>query len=439
MDFKISYTNKEITPWSGLVFLKKMLLKIDFRVKISECPDLPQPGSNRGYAPYELIESFITSIWCGANKFMHTEVTRQDKTLTKIFDWRQVPGNDAFKRFFRKFTMETNASVSQHFFSWIFEQIHFDNFTLDCDSTILTRYGEQEGAKKGYNPKKQGRNSQHPLMAFIADVKLVANFWLRSGDTGASSNFKAFLEDTLNKLKGKTIGLIRLDSGFFSKDVLDFIEQKNINYVVAVRFYKPIQKMISLSQNWMPIDKGIEICETTYMAENWTNPRRIVVVRQKLEDRPTAVGKTLNIFQGTQDYFRHRYTAYVTDMKLPAAEVWRLYRGRGDAENRIKELKEDFGLDSFNLKEFYPTEAALLFVMFAFNLMAIFRLFILKSEIQNTLSTLRFNTLAIGAYFQKINGEYHLKIALSKQRRKWFDGLWNNANNSSPPFIFSNA
>ena len=105
MNFKISFTKQQITPWSGMVFLKQMLQNMDFRTKIKECPGLPQPGSNRGYAPYELIESFIVSIWCGANKFLHTEIIRQDHTLAKIFDWSQVPGNDAFKRFFRKFNM----------------------------------------------------------------------------------------------------------------------------------------------------------------------------------------------------------------------------------------------------------------------------------------------------------------------------------------------
>jgi hypothetical protein len=439
MEFKISYSNKEITPWSGMVFLKKMLTKMDFRSQILSCPDLPKPGSNRGYSSVEIIESFFVSIWCGANKFLHTEVTRQDKTLCKIFDWKQAPGNDTIKRFFRKFDMEKNGNMSQHFFSWIFSQIQMDHYTLDCDSTIITRYGEQQGAKKGYNPKKKGRNSHHPLMAFVADVKLVANFWLRSGDASSSNNFKAFLEDTLTKLAGKTIGLLRLDSGFFAKEVLDYIESKTIDYIVAVKFYKPIQKTVSLAQNWINIDKGIEICETTYQAENWEKPRRIVIVRQKLEDKPTAVGKTLNIFEGTEFYKKHRYSAYATNMKLSAIEIWRLYRGRADSENRIKELKEDFGLESFNLKDFYPTEATLMMVMIAYNLMAIFRLFIMKSEVQHTLSTLRFKTLAIGAYFQKVGNEIHLKIALSKQRRKWFDGLWNSAENFSPPFVFSNA
>jgi hypothetical protein len=48
---------------------------------------------------------------------------------------------------------------------------------------------------------------------------------------------------------------------------------------------------------------------------------------------------------------------------LPALEIWRSYRGRADCENRIKELKADFGLDSFNGNDFYATEAALGFTI----------------------------------------------------------------------------
>ena len=57
-----------------------------------------------------------------------------------------------------------------------FQNLNFNFFTLDIDSSIITRYGEQEGAKKGYNPKKKGRNSHHPIIAFVNDVKLVANY-----------------------------------------------------------------------------------------------------------------------------------------------------------------------------------------------------------------------------------------------------------------------
>lgn len=439
MDFDISFVNKEITPWGGMVFLKQMLQKTGFRELIEQNPDLPVSGSNRGYKTSTIIEGFITSIWCGANRFLHTEVTRHDAALGKIFGWSNTPGQDTYKRFFSKFNQATNQKVSDYFYSWFFDNIRFDNFTLDIDSSVMTRYGEQEGAKKGYNPNKKGRASHHPLIAFIADVKLVANMWLRSGNTSSANNFLSFLEDTLAKLKNKTIGLTRLDSGFFQADILDYLEEKIMDYVVAAKFTQPIQRLIHSNTSWLILDTGIEICEQMYQSDSWQKPRRIVMVRQRIKDRPKAPGKQLTLFADEEIYKNYRYSAYVTNLKLPAVEIWRLYRGRGDAENRIKELKYDFGFDSFNLNNFFATEAALTFAMFSYNLMSLFRLFVLQEKTQKTLSTLRYRTFAIGAYFEKVNGNLVLKIALNKKRRAWFSGLWNYSNDYKFPFQLSTA
>lgn len=439
MEFDISYTNKEITPWGGMVFLKQMLEKMGFRELIEQNPDLPERGSNRGYKRSTIIEGFIASIWCGANRFLHTEVTRHDTALGKIFGWKNTPGQDVYKRFFSKFTQAKNHRVSEYFYSWIFDNFKFDNFTLDIDSSVMTRYGVQEGAKKGYNPAKKGRPSHHPLIAFIADVKLVANMWLRSGDTSSANNFLSFLEDTLSKLKNKTVSLIRLDSGFFQSDILDYLEEKTMEYIVAAKFTHPVQRIIDASTNWILLDTGIEICEQMYKSNSWKKPRRMVIVRQRIKDRPKAPGKQLSLFLEEEIHRNYRYSAYTTNMKLAPAEVWRTYRGRGDAENRIKELKYDFGFDSFNLQDFYATEAALTFAMIAYNLMSLFRTFLLQEKTQKTLSTLRFKTFAIGAYFEKLNGKLVLKIALNKKRRAWFTGLWNYSKVFDYPFVFSNA
>ena len=439
MEFDISYSNKEITPWGGMVFLRQMLDKIGFRAAIRHLEDLPRPGSNRGYDPATIIEGFITSIWCGANRFLHTEVTRHDLALSKIFGWKRTPGQDTYKRFFSKFSQAGNQRVADYFYSWIFDNVKFDNFTLDVDSSVITRYGNQEGSKKGYNPHKPGRASHHPLIAFVSDVKLVANMWLRSGNTGSSHNFLSFLEDTLAKLKHKTVSLVRLDSGFHSKEIFDYLEKKELDYVVAARFYQPIQYLISQQQTWLAIDNGIEITETMYQGHDWNKPRRVVIVRQFIKTRPKAPGKMLRLFEQEDIYQQYRYTAYVTNLKLAATEVWRLYRGRGDAENRIKELKYDFGFDSFNMKDFYGTEAALTFAMLAYNLMSLFRQFILQGKTQQTLATLRYKTLAIGAYFEKVHDRYVLKLALNLKRREWFSGLWLHAKEFSLPFKFSIA
>lgn len=424
MNFELSFTNKEITPWGGMVFLKQMLDKIGFSEQIISCDALPTQNSNRAYPIQVLIESFITSIWCGASKFLHTEVTRHDRALGTIFDWKHTPAQDAYKRYFSKFDERTNLEVGRHFFSWFIQNLNINYFTLDIDSSVITRYGLQEGAKKGYNPKKKGRKSHHPIIAFVNDVKMVANFWLRSGDTSSANNFVGFLEETLSNFGDKKVGLVRLDSGFFQKNVLDHLEYKKLNYIVAARFTHPIQQLIDKQDAWINVDLGIDICDKIYQASSWDAPRRIVVVRQKIEQRPSAAGRTLSLFEEDEIHRCYRYSAYITNTEYAATEVWRTYRLRGDAENRIKELKNDFGAESFNLKGFYPTEAALIFSMVAYNLMSLFRIFVLQDKAQKTLSTLRYRTFAIGAYFEKVGDVTKLKIALTKQRRKWFASLW---------------
>lgn len=256
-----------------------------------------------------------------------------------------------------------------------------------------------------------------------------------------SENFVAFLEDTFEKLRNKDIGLLRSDSGFYCIEVFDYLEQREhpVNYITAVRFYEPIQKILANNQAWITVEDGIEISEVLYQGSQWNKARRMIIVRQNINRRPKAAGKTLKLFQDEEYYRQYRYSAYITNLTLSPVEVWRLYRGRGDSEKRIKELKYDFGFESFNLKSFWGTEIALIFAMIAYNLMSIFRQFILNSKVQHTLSKLRYKIFAIGAYFKKQNDKYILKLSLNMKRREWFTGLWTQYSKVTLPFTFSNA
>ena len=78
--FDLKYTTREITAWGGLALLKRMMDGMGLRQAI-ESWALPAPHSNRGYAPMQLIEQMIVSIWCGAARFVHADITRLDRTL----------------------------------------------------------------------------------------------------------------------------------------------------------------------------------------------------------------------------------------------------------------------------------------------------------------------------------------------------------------------
>ena len=106
--------------WKG--FFEAMLQKIDFREIIDNNPDLPVSGSNRRYKTSTIVEGFITSIWCGANRFLHTEVTRHDAALGKIFDWSKEL-KDKTKEVY-KLTTVNNPTIIQGLLSIEDKQDH---------------------------------------------------------------------------------------------------------------------------------------------------------------------------------------------------------------------------------------------------------------------------------------------------------------------------
>ena len=430
--FSVSFSDREVTAWGGLALFKQMLDSMEFRQAVAGW-GMPEPKSNRGYAPVQLIEQFIVSIWCGACRFAHAETVRMDGTLTRLFGWTQAAGHKAIMRLFARFDMPTNERVQAEAYRWFFGKIGaLRRITLDIDSTVLTRHGEQEGATRGYNPGRRGRASHHPLLAFVAEARMVANFWLRPGNAHSANNILQFLESTLHHLGDKIVGLLRADSGFFDEAILSALEGKRIPYIIAARLTQPLQRSIYQVSAWWALEAGLELTEFRHQAGGWTAPRRLIVVRQSVKRRE-APGKTLSLFADDPDIQGWRYGAFVTTLDLPMVEVWRLYRGRADCENRIKELKADFGLDAFNLRDFWATEAALGFAMLAYNLMSLFRQAVLRSRIQHTLSTLHGLVLAIGGAWHKDTGQHRLMLSVPRRKRAWFAGLWANA--SAPPVI----
>ena len=441
-DFSLAFTDKEITPWSGLALLKRLGARLGFFEHLREI-GLPEPGSNRGYQPEQLITQLLMSVWSGANRFEHCEVTRVDEALAGIFGIRRMAGHRAISRLFGKFNQGLCQSVFDRWYSWMFDQLKIGGLTVDFDSTVMTRYGlKQDGAVKGYNPKKPGRNSHHPLLAFVADTQMVANVWLRPGNAHIANNAVAFLENTLSRLGSKKCELLRADSGFAEESFFEAVERKRLHYTIALRLNQPLQRALSSAERaWWPLEEeggqGIELCQFEYQAPGWEQAHRVIGVRQHLKARPQAKGKQLTLFADDEVVGSWRYGAIVTDMDLPALMIWRVYRGRADCENRIKELKYDFGSTGFNQKNFWATEAALATVMMGFNLMSLLRKLLLKKQPHHTLKTLRYKLFGTAGYIVRRGRQKLLTLAMDMRRRAWFTGLWEQSKTFDHPVSFA--
>ena len=283
--------------------------------------------------------------------------------------------------------------------------------------------------RKVYKPKKPGRNSHHPIIAFIDQTKMIANTWMRSGNTSSLNNYDAFLNETFDIcLKDKKVGLVRADSGFYSQEFLEWFEKRGINYIVAVKFYENIKYTIGNITKWIKIIKGVDVASLRFKPDNGSE-RRYIIVRKLSEEYPKSGGKLLF------DEPIYRYSAYVTNIELPVDQIYNIYNTRADCENRIKELKYDFGADNFCLKDFYATEASFRFIMMAYNIMALFKHEVVNSNMM--LSTLRSYCFALGSWITEHSNQKVLKISLPQKRRTWMNGLFENVKQSQIPFKYT--
>src|SRR5680860_805890 len=118
---------------------------------------------------------------------------------------------------------------------WL-RQCELKSITLDADSTVKTVCGNQEGAAKGYNPKKKGAKSYHPLLVFVSEMKLLYHSWFRTGSAYTSNGITDFLREVEASLPGSVEKVFfRADSGFFSGKLFDLLESYNWDYLVKVK------------------------------------------------------------------------------------------------------------------------------------------------------------------------------------------------------------
>ncbi len=179
----------------------------------------------------------------------------------------------------------------------------------------------------------------------------------------------------------------------------------------------------------------ISYADIDYSGTKWGKSRRVVIVRTIKKDAP----KNKQLFTELEEFDKYEFKCFVTNTTMSAIDVHKKYNERGDCENRIKELKYDFGMEGFSLKNFGAMEAAFRFVMVAYNVMAIFKQAILDKKGYKYLSTIRFQCIAIGSYLVRSAGKSKLMLGAKGERKHFLEHIFSKFETIKPPYSFSNA
>lgn len=183
---------------------------------------------------------------------------------------------------------------------------------LDLDSTLLTVYGKQGGARVGCNPHKPGKRSYHPLLCSIADTGDYLHGKLRKWDAASATGLIPFFKKCLNRLP-ETVERIRVHAaaGFYSGAFFDLLEAKDIGYAVPPRVTRRLgQRLTPVS--YTPVAADIEVGEPDYQAASWDKARRMLVIRKTLPNRPDPQVPLLHLGALQLPRDRHQHNGHAT-------------------------------------------------------------------------------------------------------------------------------
>jgi hypothetical protein len=374
--------------------------------------------------PIEKALAFMHGLLCEARKLTHVAYLRRDPIVPEMLGVRRVASQSVLSRFFQGFgSAGANLRSFRPLWQWCATRLpsRKEGYTLDLDSvSLLHEDGQQEGVALGYT-KRGIKPCQHPLLAVLAEVRLVMQLWLRAGNASSGSNAVAFFLDLWHNLPSHLrLRGVRADSGFCLPALLDLWEALHLPYVVVAQLSQPIQRLLRGDLLWSPTEvRGTEVAELMYQGLHWSQPRRLVLIRHRVADKDRAGGKKLIDVPG------YRFQALVTSLpaSLPPLEVWRYYNGRADCENVIKELQSGFGLPTLCLQSFWATEASLCLAALTYNLSVLFQRH-LGWQQKVTIHSLRFWLFVTAGIISHPAGKTTIKLAVPPRERKWWTGLW---------------
>jgi hypothetical protein len=429
----IEFTDQQLSPHAGSATFWGWVRPLDWGKSLAAALPHPLPTSNNKLLPVEKALAFMHGLLCDARKLTQVAYLRRDPLAPELLGIKRVASQSVLSRFFQGFASAgENLRCFRPLWRWGLYRLPStpDGYTLDLDSTrLLHKDGRQEGVRGGYT--KQGiKPCLHPLLAVIAEARLVTQLWLRPGNATCGNNVTAFFLDLwANRPRHIRLRAVRADSGFCLPELLALWEQLRLPYVVVAQLSQPIQKLLKGDLKWTATEvPGTEVAELEYQAMSWSHPRRLVLLRHEVHEDQECGGKRLLDVPG------YRFQALVTSLPRTThtpLQVWRYYNGRADCENVIKELHEGFALPTLCLESFWASEAALSLATLTYNLTVLFERH-LGWQHKVTIRNLRLWLFVTAGVLSHPGGKITVKLAVPERERGWWRRLWEKILNPIP-------
>ena len=390
--FQFIFEKTGLTRWGGLCLFSQFCKSLGIRRFLQLYARWPE-YHHRAYHPADLFMAHVFAIVAGIGRIENTQTLTHNGLIPPILGLPEFPHRDTLRTFLWRFNQKHLRSLEaahDKLRTMLFQRLDLlYGAIVDADTTTMMTYGHQEGVAIGYIPKRRHRKPSYaPILSSEGRTGLSLGMELRSGNVHSSTGAWNFLKQILEKFPSTIASSrirLRLDGGFYDKDLIRHLDEEKIGYVIVAKMTKPLKTRM-IAARFHEFSRGWEAAEFTYPVSDLKKEHRFVAVRRPKDLEPEEVKRHLFTFK------RHTYhRAMVTGhLDLTPEAAYRSYCDRAFQELLIREFKDSLFMAQIPTRSFWANAAYMETILWAYDLVLAFQFFCLPKEVQHwNISTLR--------------------------------------------------
>jgi hypothetical protein len=419
LPYQIDTTNDLLTSRAGLLSIAELMKSTGLAERIDA--SFPPPGSNRGFKPSVFIQTLILMQHEGGFHLDDVKHIQGDEALRTVLGLVQVPTADALGDWLRRMGKYPQCATAfrQVNQSVLHSALHKRKaITLDIDATEII--AGKADARWTYKSNR----GYMPMVGHIAETGQIVVCDFRQGNTSPAKGNLEFIRQCQNSLPaGCYVQNLRIDAAGYQTEIIKHCDNNNIGYAIRAKMSAYLKALITSvpDSDWQPLINrdGEEMpshstYRTVHCIGDYEQAFTIVVQRKRMKGQAD-----LDMPQSDQEVCAEGYVyrAIATNREsMSDSEIIHWYNQRAeDSENRIKELKLDFGGDTLPCSDFDANALYFSICALAYNLFALMRQLLPGELACCRATTLRWRLYAVAAKVVQTGRQVFVKVQSQHQ------------------------
>lgn len=370
----LKFENHALTSFAGLVLFQRLFAVLDLRPRLHRC--FRRLAGGKAFGPATIFLQLIVHIVLGFRELREARAYRDDPMVQRLLGLRRLPDVATISRMLKDADAKSVDHLRRLLGEMIFQRLAalgLTRITLDFDGSVQSTRRRAEGTAVGYNKKRKGARSYYPLFCTIAQTHQVLDFLHRSGNVHDSHGAREFILACIHAARKALPGIIvevRMDSAFFSDEIVSALQADNVAFTISVPFerFVELKGMIENRLRWSAcggISRDVSYFEADWKPKVWDRRFRFLFIRTRAQ-RQHKEPIQLDLF--APHAYGYDFKVIVTNKTLETNRIVAFHEGRGSQEGIFGELKTHCHMDYVPVRTRVGNQLYLLAGLFAHNL-----------------------------------------------------------------------